>query len=83
MFHTIVVHDQRMCHDMTQGQGHITHGARINARDIDPNCYVGSGLYFTKLLSMTQEWTSRFSYVKIIGAHVAKIHARGIITFHC
>ena len=59
IFHTIVVHDPRMCHDLDprsylQGRGHSAHILEIGVRAITPHCVVGSGLYFTQLLSMTQ-----------------------------
>ena len=59
IFHTIVVHYPRVCHDLgprsyLQGQGHSAHIPKICVRVITPNCQVGSGLYFTQLLSMTQ-----------------------------
>ena len=63
IFHTIVVHDPRVCHDLDprsylRGQGHTAaiiseHILEIRVRAITPHCHVGSG-YFTQLLSMTQ-----------------------------
>ena len=48
IFHTIIVHDPRMCHDLDprsylQGQGHSAHIPKIRVRTITPHCHVGSG----------------------------------------
>ena len=48
IFHTIVVHDSRVCHDLEprsylKGQGHSTHIPKICVRAITPYCRVGSG----------------------------------------
>ena len=58
IFHTIVVHDPRVCHDLDQrsyiqGQGHSAHIPKIRVWSITPHCQLGSGLYFTQL-SMIQ-----------------------------
>ena len=59
IFHTIVVHDPRVGHDFDprsylQGQGHSAYIPKIPVRAITHHCQVGSGKYFTQLLSMTQ-----------------------------
>ena len=59
IFHTIVVHDQRMCHDYDQrsyhqGQGHCAHIPEIGVRVITLHFHIGSGKYFTQFLSMTE-----------------------------
>ena len=47
IFHTIVVQDLRVCHDLDprwylQGQGHSAHIPKIRVRAITPHCHVGS-----------------------------------------
>ena len=59
IFHTIVVHDPRVCHDLEprsylKGQGHSAHIPKICAWAITPHCQVGSWYYFTQLLFITQ-----------------------------
>ena len=59
IFHTIVVHDSRVCHDLDPlsylwGQGHSAHIPQIYVRAKTPHCQVGSWYYFTHLLSMTE-----------------------------
>ena len=56
IFHTIIVHDPRMCHDLNPRsfrQGHSALIPKFRVRAISPHCHVGSG-YFTQLLSITQ-----------------------------
>ena len=48
IFHTIVVHDPRVCHDLDQksylqGKGHGAHIPKIRVRVITPDCQIGSG----------------------------------------
>ena len=47
IFHTIIVHDPRLCHDLDsrsylQGQGHSAHIPKIRVRAVTPHCHVGS-----------------------------------------
>ena len=57
IFHTIVVHDLRMCHDLDpksylQGQGNSSHIPEICIRTITLYCQIWLGWYLTYLLSM-------------------------------
>ena len=59
IFHTIIIHDPRACHDLdsrsyVQGQGHSAHIAKFIVGAITLYCHVVFGWYFTQLLSMTQ-----------------------------
>ena len=61
IFHTILVNDSMLCHDLDlrsylQGQGHSVHIPKIQVRAITPDCLVEYGYYFTQLLSMTQRY---------------------------
>ena len=47
LFHTIVVHDPKVCHDFKlrsylQGQGHSAHIPQVCVQAITPYCHVGS-----------------------------------------
>ena len=64
IFHTTVVHDSRVCHDLDPksylwGQGHSAHIPKICVRAITLPCHVGSE-YFTQLLSMTLGYVMTF-----------------------
>ena len=71
-FHTIVVHNLRVCHDLDprsylQGQGHSVLIPKIRVRAITPHCQIGSGYYFTPLLSITQGCV-----MTLIQGHISK-----------
>ena len=92
IFHTIIVHDPRMCHDLDtrsylQGQGHSAHIPKIRVWAITPHCYGGSGSYFTQLLSMTQGCVMTLTQghtfkVKVKCTYTIKMCVR-TITLHC
>ena len=73
IFYTIVVHDPRVRHDLERRsylQGQSEHIVKIRVRAITLYCHIGSGQYFTQLLSMTQECVMTLgrghtSYVKL------------------
>ena len=79
IFHTIVVHDPRMCHDLDsrsylQGQGHSALIHKIHVWAITLHCHVGSGKYFTQLLSMTWGWV--MPWPKVITPRSQCTHTR-------
>ena len=51
-----------------QGQGHSAHIPKIHVRAITPHCQVGSGYYFTQLLSLTQG-----CLMTLIQGHISKV----------
>ena len=52
IFHTLIVHDPRVCHDLyprsyLQGKDHSAHIPQICVQSLTPHCHAGSG-YFTQ-----------------------------------
>ena len=75
IFHTIVVHDPRVCHDLDprtylQGEDDSAHILKICVWAVTSHCQVWSGLYFTQLLSMTQGCVMTFTQGNISKAKV-------------
>ena len=75
IFHTIVAHYPRVCHDFDpmsylQGQGQSVHIPKICVGAITYmyHCHVGSGYYFTQLLSMTQQCG-----MTLTNGHISKV----------
>ena len=73
IFHTIVVYDRRVCHDLDprsyiQGQGHIAHIAIILVRVKTHYYHVGLGKCFMQLLSMTQGCVMTLTH-----CHISKV----------
>ena len=67
-----------------QGQGQSAHITKISVRVTTANCHVGSGYYFTQLLSMSQRCvktlTQDHAYLQGQGhsAHISKNYVRAI-----
>ena len=81
IFHTIVVHDLRLCHDLDprsyhQGQGHSAYILKIRVQAITPLCHVGSGKYSTQLLSMTRGcvMTLTQGHMTLTQVHISKVN---------
>ena len=76
LFHTIVVKDPRVCHDIgpksyLEGQGHSTHIVLIFVRPITPYCHVWYGWYLTQWYRDFRSWSYRQGQGH--SSHIAKM----------